>query len=205
MAPELKFQPVQYLPGQSRNYTALAEQITDVSDMYVFDQALPRGIEIGPGGVIRINPAYQGNYTVLGRVEGEYKGGDLHDVMNIYWAHGNYKETWRKVLCWPQAPLKCLTFGIWNLIPTAWPCWKSEPGSAEKRKEALVYEMMRGAKAMGGNVLILVGRKDKKSTYYQGYGQAYGSGNTANIYGFGTAVETVHEAYGYKALVIRAR
>jgi hypothetical protein len=147
---------------------------------------------------MQILPGYQGTYQVLGFVKAEYDTQDLSDL-NVFWVHKHYKETWKQILCYPQAPLKCLTLGAWNIIPTSWPCWKKLPSTEEERREFLIEVLMKGTKAMGGNLLVLSSQVDERRTVIEGIGQT--NGGFTNVYGSISDVTT--RAKGLSGFILR--
>ena len=66
-----------------------------------------------------------------------------------------FKETWKIALCYQQAILKMFTAGVWNIIPTAWFCYKYVPSDESELRAVLLSELKKGAKAMNGRFIVI--------------------------------------------------
>ena len=119
---------------------------------------MPPGIILSDNGTtIAVAEGYEGQYETIGAVEVKYV---FHNyaLQNLYFTTGDYQETWRKAVCWPQAPLKMLTLGAWNILPFSWPCWVSGDDTDERgRTKVMSRALAQGVKAMGGNLLLITG------------------------------------------------
>jgi hypothetical protein len=143
-----------------------AEQMKQEPDnVEIFGGKMPEGLELTEeGSKIVVAPGFENRYQVLGTVESDYsKKINSAILKNLYWTW-DYEETWRKALCWPQAPLKALSLGIWVLVPTAWPCFAKIPGEEEERQKAHLVQLKKLTAAMGGNLVVLSSSGDLQVT-----------------------------------------
>lgn len=141
-----------------------AKEVTDTSHVEVMAGVMPKGLDVTEGGSkILVAPGYEGQFEVLGTIESDYmKGNSLAFLKNFYWTW-NYDEGWRKGLCWPQAPLKAVTLGLWNLFPWSWPCMASLPGETDRQKDHIAA-LKRAAVAMGADLVLLTNSGDLSVT-----------------------------------------
>lgn len=144
-------------PARDRALSEAAEdRSVDVSGVRVVVGSPPDGLELADNGFkLIVKDGYQSAYQVLGTVHVAYLR-DLENaiVRNLFWTW-NYEQSWRKVLCYPQVPLKILTLGIWYIVPTEYPCLAVVPSNEHDREADLVTALRRGAKVMGGNLVFL--------------------------------------------------
>ena len=149
-------------PERNLTVVKLAEQMKEVpADVEVYGGKIPDGLElVEQGSKIVVASGFESEYQVLGTVESDY-GKQLHLALlkNIYWTW-DYEETWRKALCWPQAPLKAASLGMWVLVPTAWPCFAKIPSEEEERQRAHLEQLKKLTAAMGGNLVVLTSTGD---------------------------------------------
>ncbi len=137
-------------------------------DVRIVSGSLPEGLGLSEQGAkITVQPGYESRYEVLGSVNANFNAGS--NFRNIYWVnkYPREKDNWRKYLCAPQAPLRLLTLGIWNLVPTAWPCMNTGYDDERERQDVLTAELARGVKAMGGNLLVISSSGATDITYIQ--------------------------------------
>lgn len=111
-------------------------------EVTVLLSAAPEGLEMRDG-VIRNVEGYQhkviGTFTTYGR------------SANTFW-FADYKEGWRKGVCYPQTPLTWVTIGLWDVLsPTTWVC----KGSPWLSKNDLIHASRTMAKEAGGDLVIL--------------------------------------------------
>lgn len=110
-------------------------------EVTVLLSAVPEGLVISDG-VIRNVEGY--HHEVIGTFRTYGRAG------NTFW-FADYKEGWRKGLCYPQTPLTWVTLGIWMIVPTSWACsatpWLS--------KNDYIQASRTMAKEAGGDLVIL--------------------------------------------------
>jgi len=152
---------------------------TPVDQVEVVAGTLPTGLALEENGTKLVASAGgQADFEVLGEVEVDFapmvQGAFFR---NFYWTWG-YGEGWRKGLCYPQAPLKLLTLGLWTILPLAWPCMASAPGDATERERALVKSIKHGVAAMGGNLAVVV--NSGQMSYVTISGGRYSATGTVN-------------------------
>ena len=110
------------------------------------------------------------------------------------WPVGPYMqdESWKDYWCPPNQILAIGTIGLWVWLPFSWPCFPYEfsyESSIDARKARLVNTLKKGAKALGGNTIIISefakrgdsasignggGPLDRKGQWGIEAGQAYG-------------------------------
>ena len=141
-----------------------AEARSDDPAIEVLRGSIPEGLDIVDGGSkIIVLPSHQDRYEVLGTVEADYLK-NASGFRNLMWTW-TYDEAWRNALCWPQAPLKLATGGVWaSIVPLAYPCNKVAPSDEKDRQIALVHELKKGAAEMGGDLVYLHGFSDLSVT-----------------------------------------
>lgn len=143
--------------GFAANATATQNRLGGVTpNVEVISGEMPEGLALQENGnKIVIQAGAEGKYKVLGEVEADYNQAAAEMIWRNLWWTWAYDEGWRRVVCYPQVPLKILTLGIWAYIPTAWPCWAMVPGDETDRQRALVRSVKHGVAAMGGNLVIV--------------------------------------------------
>ncbi len=135
-----------------------AKEIEDVSNVDVIQGNLPKGLILSDqGSKLIVEERAESRYEILGAADADFHKA-MSQFKNTYWTYP--QKGWRKPLCYIQAPLKLISLGIWNIFPTAWPCLASMPDDEGDRKEVLIHELRRVAKAMGGNMVVLSGGTD---------------------------------------------
>jgi hypothetical protein len=147
-----------------------AKKIVDTSDVKVISGSFPEGLTlVEQSSKIVVLPGYENKYDIIGEADADYLKA-LKPLQAVFWV-GEYDEPWRRNLCYPQAPLKLLTFGLWGIFsPTAWPCSEKAPSEELDRKAALIDELKKGVKAAGGNLLVIAGSTSLTVNTYNQYG-----------------------------------
>ncbi len=130
-----------------------------VEGVRILEGTIPEGITLSDNGnMITIEEGYRDRYETLGAAEAQIVWPDGYFFQNVYWTTADYQESWRFALCWPQAPLKLLSMGIWNLVPISWPCWMvGEQRNENERRKILMDGLAKAVKVMGGNLLLITG------------------------------------------------
>lgn len=151
-------------PDRDEAIAKQAKDIKDTSHVEVVAGVIPKGLDVTEGGSkIMVAPGYEGQFEVLGTVESDYmKGNSMAFLKNFYWTW-NYEEGWRKGLCWPQAPLKAVTLGLWNMLPWSWPCMATMPDETGRQKDHIAA-IKRVAAAMGADLVVLTNSGDLSVT-----------------------------------------
>ncbi|MEM9695450.1 MAG: hypothetical protein AAGA56_23095, partial [Myxococcota bacterium] len=124
--------------------------------------SVPEGLELSDNGAkLTVQKGYESKYQVIGSIEADYERATSGAILkNTYWTW-DYDEGWRKGYCYWQVPLKIATLGIWSyVVPLHYPCFAGAPGDEQERVAAMYVEMKRGAKLMGGNLVIVTQRGD---------------------------------------------
>lgn len=148
-------------PDRDEEIEKRAKELKEAPDVDIFAGKIPAGLDVTEGGnKITIAQGYEGKYEILGTIESDYtKGNNWAAFKNLYWTW-NYAEGWRKGLCWPQAPLKAATLGIWNILPWSWPCFASIPREEKDRQKAHLNQIKKLAAAMGADMVVLTNSGD---------------------------------------------
>ncbi len=130
------------------------------SDVRVLDGSIPEGIVLSEqGSQITVAKSHAGRYRVIGSVKAKVVWPENYWLRNVYWTTADYQSIWRKALCWPQAPLKAVTIGLWNIVPTSWPCWMTTEFRDETQRTAmLIHGLTIGTSEIGGNLLLITAR-----------------------------------------------
>jgi len=154
------------------------------ADVEIYSGKIPEGLDVSEGGAkISVAQGYESQYQILGTVESDYTK-EMGSAIwkNFFWTW-NYKETWRKALCWPQAPLKALTLSLWAwFMPAAYPCFAVAPGDEPGRQKAHLVQLKKLASAMGGNLVVLTNSGDLTvTTVNADTGQTVGRSVTKNM------------------------
>ena len=144
-------------PARDKVLAETAEDMPDTpQDVVVKKGEIPAGVDITENGSkIVIAPEASGQYQTLGSIEADYMAA-LNEVQwrNLYWTH-DYRS-WRSYLCNWQIPLKIASLGIWSVLsPLHWPCLAKMPGDVTDRQIALTEAVKKGAKAMGGDLVVI--------------------------------------------------
>ena len=143
---------------------------------------VPAGLNLLEGGrEVKIARAFTGKYEPIGHVSLDLQSArKWESIRGLLWTW-KYEEKWRRYLCWPQVPLRYLTFFLWRLSPTNYLCEvNSLPlGSDEDARELLTRRAKAIAKAMGGNTLVLT--EEIFRPFYMGE-ETDVYGNTLRIY-----------------------
>ena len=170
-------------PDRDDGLAEKAKQVTsaDFSRVAIVKGKIPEGILLEEsGGKISIDPRFKDEYQVLGTVESDFmRGNESAGLKNIYWTHV-YEDMWRNALCWPQAPLKAITLGIWALLPTAYPCYANIPGEEKDREKAHLQNLKKLGAALGANMVLVTTSGSLKTTTVDAKSGAVIGQNTAN-------------------------
>jgi hypothetical protein len=95
------------------NFDKLAEEpATPRPEVKVLVDTVPVGLSLKDNTLSVEDGA---PYELVGKFAIGTKGGLFPD----------YKDGWRKGLCYPQTPLVLLTLMVWAVVPTYWPCFAS--------------------------------------------------------------------------------
>ncbi len=129
------------------------------SAVTVYSGKLPQGLELTESGSkLIVEKGFESHFQVLGTAESDFtKGLGSGTLNNLFWTW-NYKEGWRKALCYWQVPLKIATIGVWNLIPLQYPCIATLPSQEKDRQKVHLANLRSLAVAMGGNMVVLSGK-----------------------------------------------
>jgi hypothetical protein len=135
-------------------YDALLDSTAKRADVKVLVDTLPAGVSLKDGTISVEDGA---PFELVGKFSVGTKSGFFPD----------YKDGWRKGLCYRQQPLFIVTGFIWGVAPTYWPCFYSGwPGGVMSREDAIVASRLL-AESAGANVVLLS---------YVGNGDAVGQG-----------------------------
>ena len=121
-------------------------------DVKVLMNTIPEGIDAS-GMTIKVEADY--NHKILGTFQILPQRGMFYFTAWFY----DYEDTWRKGVCYWQAPLEWLTLGFWSLVPTSYVC---HPSSGYRTKVEVVEDVKRAAAAAGADLVIMnfLGAKD---------------------------------------------
>lgn len=117
----------------------------------VLVDAAPEGIRMEAGRPI-VEATFQ--HQVLGKVSIEARTGGFLFIARFL----DYRETWRKVLCYWQVPLEWFTLGLWSLVPTSYGCFA---GAAFLDKADALSDVRNAAMAVGADMVLLTYSKEK--------------------------------------------
>jgi len=140
--------------GQNALLSESAASAGPSPSVEIISGRVPTGIDLR-GNEIAIRPNYRDRYEVLGTVA--VTPGST-GFRNFFWTNA-VDQTWAKVLCYPQAPLKLATLGIWGVIsPLNWPCIYTKRPAQEAMDDAQRFAALRrAANVMGGNLVLVPG------------------------------------------------
>ncbi len=165
---------------KERAFSEKASEIKDTSDVMVVSGQFPEGLTLMEQGTkVVVASGYEQKYQILGDVEADFFKG-VSQFRSLLWTY-DYKDNWRQNYCLVQAPFKLVTLGIWTLLPIAWPCVASAPSDPLDRKQALIEDLKKATKALGGNLLILSGSTDLQVTTLDRYGSNLGTKLTPQV------------------------
>lgn len=118
----------------------------------VLVDAAPEGIRMDAGRpVVELGFEHQ----LLGKVSIEARTGGFFFIARFL----DYRETWRKVLCYWQVPLEWFTLGLWSLVPTSYGCFA---GAALLAKEDALADVKNAAMSVGADMVLLTYSKETK-------------------------------------------
>lgn len=85
------------------------------------------------------------------------KEGYQHQILGSFslgasWgAFPDYKQSWRKYVCYWQEPLVWVTLAVWYLVPTYYPCYTT----SMRPKEEIIAEVKRLTGIAGGDLAVI--------------------------------------------------
>jgi len=129
------------------------EEAADVEVFHAHMSSLPSGIQFANG---KIEVADTSRIEIIAFVTTRMfdpLGGVLAPVRPY-----SQDESWKDYWCPPNKVLLTVTIGLWAWLPPSWPCFAEESNdeaAINARKARLVYTLQKGAKALGGNTLII--------------------------------------------------
>lgn len=135
---------------------------------------VPQGLKLDQGK-LSVEPGFEARYRVLGTMRSaqEYNA-TAAAALSAFWyidMHEQHSRA-RDVFCKVQTPLRTLTLGIWWLFsPTSWPCWVTYSLDAADNERIHAQELRRLAVAMGANLVVVSGSRDRFNVdvgYYGG-------------------------------------
>jgi hypothetical protein len=114
----------------------------------VMMDSVPPGLRLNAIGVDDSGPAFNGIQVQPGyqhRVVGRFRMGGTAGTL-----FSEYRQPWRKALCYPQEPLAVATVFLWRfLVPLYYPCFTGTPTRAD-----LVGDIKALAAAAGGDLVV---------------------------------------------------
>lgn len=137
--------------GDSTMREAIKNGTPGSEKVVVLVDATPEGVRM-EGNRPVVQPGYQ--HQVLGKVSIAARTGGFFFIARFL----DYRETWRKALCYWQAPLEWFTLGIWSLVPLSYPCFAGAPYLG---KEDALNDTRNAAKSVGADVAILSYEREK--------------------------------------------
>lgn len=131
----------------------------------VYQNDLPKGITLKGKGIVT-SKSFDRKFSYVGEVTSKqaYWDSNMSTNRGMFWyipLNDNH-NSFRRTACAVQAPLKAITLGIWNIVPTNWPCWGRYSKSAENL-ELHHTELKRAARALDGDIVVIVSTKSKSS------------------------------------------
>ena len=115
-----------------------AQTAVDKEEVTVLVETFPEGLVIEEG-TLRVLEGF--SHEVIARFRLVPDRGIFVD----------YKDPWRKFVCYPQDVLIIATLGVWAIIPTSYPCF----AEANPDKVAWLEDVRRATKAAGGDMAII--------------------------------------------------
>lgn len=162
-----------------RTALAAAEMEVAPDDVLVIAGTIPEGLDLADGGSkLVVLDGYRERYRIIGTVESDYTSLMNKVLKNNMYGAWKYDQPWRRTYCYPQVPLKIVTAGLWSFLPMNYPCLAMAPRQEEDRQIAMIDQMKRGAKAMGGNLLFVTQGGSLRTTTVNAYGQTLSSSVT---------------------------
>lgn len=137
--PEQEATTSEQMMDSIRQHQTTADQVDVVLDL------MPPGLREA-GDKLVIEPGYE--HEVIGRVTVQGRKAPFFFLARFI----DYRDVWRKALCYWQVPLEWLTLGIWSIVPLSYPCHAS--GATLTREEAI--EDLRNAALPAGADLAIV-------------------------------------------------
>jgi hypothetical protein len=156
----LKVKPTAYTsfgeadPGKDKaiveRYSELLKSTEPRPEVKVLVDTVPEGVDVKDGA---ITVDKESPHTLVAKFSIGAPGGFFPD----------YKQSWRKGLCYWQTPLVVATLFAWAAVPTYWPCFSS---SAMSRQD-LIEATKTLAWSAGANLVVLsyVGASTDEAVY----------------------------------------
>jgi len=138
-------------------------KVKDKQAVQVLVDTVPKGIQVSDG---QISSEAEYEHEVLGHFS--FRPDFKRESTGALDGFSNYKGGWRKVLCYPQVALSYATFGIWDFIPTSYPCY----GHLKQTKQEMIEEAKKMTTATGGNVAVISYIKDNENKVLGAVGYA---------------------------------
>lgn len=132
---------------------AIKARNTPSEAVAVFVDALPDGVRVADTGMLTIEPG--SGHQLLGKATLRGRRGNFF----FFAAFLDYRETWRKGLCYWQAPLEWFTLGLWSLVPTSYLC---HAGANPLTREEAIDDLRNAATAIGADLIIVFSSKEKR-------------------------------------------
>lgn len=120
-------------------------------EVVVLVDAAPEGIRMEAGRPV-VDPAFQ--HQVLGKMSIEARTGGFLFIARFL----DYRETWRKALCYWQVPLEWFTLGLWSIVPLSYGCFA---GAAVLGKEDALSDAKNAAMAVGADLVLLTYARER--------------------------------------------
>ncbi len=144
-------------PEQERRYESLMRDAikADVpghKEVVVLVNSVPQGVHLDAGNVV-VEPGFQ--HQVIGKVAIEARSGNFYFIARFL----DYRELWRKILCYWQVPLEWVTLGFWSISPTTYACFAGAPLLT---REDAIDDLKNAAVAVGADMVIMTYGKDVK-------------------------------------------
>lgn len=114
----------------------------EAANVTVLIDTLPKGVTMTVGG-IKVEDGFE--HEIIGKFG---IGSSAASGSGYFFA--NYRETWRKPVCYPQTVLWFATLAIWGMVPTYWPCYTTDYIS----KEEFIEQLRLVGYLAGGNLVI---------------------------------------------------
>lgn len=123
---------------------------------------------------IAIVPGVAPRFAYIGKISSyhKYTSDGFLRLNNGFW-HVEFHEQHsraRNRYCQVQGVLRLITFGIWNAVPFAYPCFAFYRHGSKKNLELHFQEIKRAASSLGANIVVIMKRISRTEKYYAGIG-----------------------------------
>lgn len=115
---------------------------------------MPVGIHENGPGLLAVETGYQ--HEILGRATVRGRKGTFYFLARFL----EYRDEWRRALCYWQVPLEWITLGFWSLVPTSYACHAS--GTPLTREEA-IEDLRKAASAVNADLVFIQSPKTLKN------------------------------------------